>query len=117
MGMPTEGEETLGLDAVHRDLERDAAVLCLHFGDFRVDGSTDDRAAHGSARAKRSVEFDAEPGFELSDVSQGAPDAGAGGAEEDLLFDAVGGFRSHMQPLGCMLAEAERKCNCLVACQ
>jgi len=101
VGMPGEGEEAFRLH------------LLDHGGPFDVFVAGPGDVAGGDlAGDEWAVEFDAKPLAEFLVIGEGSPDAGDGGVEFDLLFDAVG---LHRQPPGCMIAWRERKGNCLVA--
>src|SRR5882672_3045739 len=91
VGMPAVGEEPFGLDPLDHHFHGQVVVA--------LDGEL---ALQARPRLERAFEFDAEPGAELAGVGEGGPDTGARGAQEELLFDAIG-VRRHVQPPSCMI--------------
>src|SRR5262249_41921360 len=81
IGMPAEGQQPLGLDAL--DGESHRHMLVAGVGDRPLDVGAGDERSIGQANAK--------PAAELGHVGQGAPDAGTRGVEQDLLVDTIGG--------------------------
>src|SRR6266550_3899502 len=79
VGVPAIREVPLRVDALDQQFQ--CHVLVARYGHPALD-----RPALGEG----ALELDAEPGAELCRVSQGAPHAGAGGAEHDAFFDAIG---------------------------
>src|SRR5262245_5090647 len=89
---PAIREQTLGLDPLDHDLERDALVARAR-----------DPAADGRALAEVALELGLEPGAELPGVGDGPPDACPRRAQQDLLLDPISARRHpDTQPPGCL---------------
>src|SRR5262245_55104401 len=86
VGMPGEGEQTLGLHGFDHDLP--FYMFVARIGDL---------GTRHPPYGERRLELDAKPRSELAVVGQRAPDARDGCLELDLLFNPIG----HAQPPGC----------------
>src|SRR6266571_3052170 len=102
--MPAPGEHPRGLHALDGDVPRQ--VLVAPVGDLPL---------HAGPRGEGAGQVDAEPLAELLRIRERAPHPRAGCAQQELLFDAIGGARAHMQPPGCILGGPRHKCNLKVA--
>jgi len=101
--MPREGEVLFGIDRLNDGAERDVFV-----------SGPGDWAVGFFANCERAFEFDAEPGAKFVVVGEGAPDAGDGSIDFNLLLDAVGDAvlsvnRGHRQPPGCIIGRESVK--------
>jgi hypothetical protein len=82
--VPAERQQSFGLDTIDGDLER-------HVCPVRIE----DPPAEVRARLEGTVEADAEPLAEALGVAKRLPDARQGGAQQDLLVNAIGGRCHH----------------------
>src|SRR5262245_59095209 len=87
IGVPPEGEGSLGLNLLHRHFPWHVFVAGIR-----------DLAPRHPTGLERAIELDAKPLAELAMVREGAPDAGNRRLEFDPLLDAI----AHAQPPGCV---------------
>src|SRR5919108_2553266 len=90
VGVPAEGEETFGFDAVDGDFEGNVLVLLLSLSDFGVDRGSYDFSGDVCSWLERGVEPHTEPGSKFFGIGKRAPDAFGRGAEKNFFLDAVG---------------------------
>src|SRR5579863_1934243 len=99
--MPREGKEPFGLHLLHDGLPFDVLIAGVR-----------DVAARDLARNERAIQFHAKPLAELMVIGKGAPDSGNRRVQFNTLLNSMIHVK---QPLSCILAQPDWKCNRSVA--
>ena len=113
--MPAERKQLFRLDLLDPYFDLFAFVRLLLGRHVRIHFGGPDRPAHLFPRRESAVELHPKPGSKFIRVADRPPDPGPRRAQQNLLLNSIRMGRIHVQPPGCRLARARKKCNHKVA--